>query len=72
MKTTIAVEGMSCEHCVAHVSNALKAVPGVRHVSVQIYYKKAVVLHDDSLDIEALRAAVIDAGFESPATPVSG
>ena len=33
MKKVIRVEGMMCEHCVAHVKKALEAVEGVTAVA---------------------------------------
>ena len=29
MKATMKIEGMMCQHCVAHVTNALNAIDGV-------------------------------------------
>jgi copper chaperone CopZ len=35
-RLTLAIDGMSCGHCVAAVSNALKQLPGVAVDQVQI------------------------------------
>lgn len=35
-KVKLSVRGMNCEHCVKHVSEALKKVPGVTDVSVSL------------------------------------
>ena len=66
METTLKVEGMSCEHCVKHVSDALREVAGVTQVNVNLKAKNAVVSHDAAVTPAALRAAVIDAGYEAP------
>lgn len=64
MKKTVAIEGMMCMHCVAHVEKALKAVPGVTDVAVSLENKNAVV-EGSALDDAALAAAVKEAGYEA-------
>ncbi|PHR49857.1 MAG: heavy metal-associated domain-containing protein [Fluviicola sp.] len=44
--TTYAVEGMTCNHCVANVDKNLKAIDGVEDVSVDLQKGKAVVSGD--------------------------
>jgi copper ion binding protein len=65
MKTTLKIEGMSCEHCVKHVTEALKGVPGVKSAKVDLKKKSALVDHSDSVKAEALKAAVVEAGYEA-------
>jgi copper ion binding protein len=65
MKTTIKIEGMSCDHCVAHVTEALKEISGVSSVTVSLKEKNAVVEHADSVGPESLKAAVTEAGYEA-------
>ena len=36
MEKTLVVEGMMCQHCVAHVTKALSGVAGVRDVAVDL------------------------------------
>jgi len=64
MKTTLKIEGMSCEHCAAHVKEALEAVEGVRSAKVSLKDKAAEVDHWDAVPIESLKAAVVDEGYE--------
>jgi copper chaperone CopZ len=63
MKKTLAIEGMSCKHCVMHVKEALVGVPGVESADVDLAKKSAVVT-GSALDDEAMKAAVADAGYE--------
>ena len=63
MKVTLQVKGMMCQHCVAHVKKALEAVPGVSMVNVSLDENKADV-EGENLQIEALKKAVVDAGYE--------
>ena len=59
---TLHVEGMMCAHCVAHVKEALEKLPGVR-AEVNLAAKTAVCI-GETLDAEALKAAVAGAGYE--------
>lgn len=63
MTKTISIEGMHCQHCVAAVTEALKAVSGVTSVSVSLEHNNAVV-EGANLDDAALKAAVEDTGFD--------
>lgn len=63
MTKTISIEGMHCQHCVAAVTDALKAVSGVSSVAVSLEHNNAVV-EGASLDDAALKAAVEDTGFD--------
>jgi copper chaperone len=63
MTKTLSVEGMSCAHCVMHVKNALVEVAGVTKAEVDLA-KKSALVEGASLDDEALKAAVAEAGYE--------
>jgi copper chaperone len=59
------VQGMTCGGCVASVTRALKAVPGVTEVAVTLQPGVANVTFDlTRTQPTALRAAIEDAGFE--------
>lgn len=62
METTIQIKGMSCMHCVRAVEGALKAVEGVRDVSVKV--GEAKVVADDAVQENVLKEAIRDEGFE--------
>lgn len=62
MQTTIDINGMNCGHCSASAEKALRAVAGVSDVVVSLENKNAVVTHDNA-DIEAMKAAITEAGF---------
>ena len=62
-KMVLKIEGMMCQHCVAHVTKALQAVEGVSDVSVSLDEKQATVTADPAL-AETLKKAVADAGYE--------
>ena len=62
---TLTVEGMMCQHCVAHVKKALEAVKGVSLVSVDLDTKTATVEALSTTSVDALITAVKNAGYES-------
>lgn len=64
MKKVLHVEGMSCQHCVAHVKNALLAVDGVENADVSLENKSAVVTLTKEVADKALSDAVTEAGYE--------
>ena len=64
MKKTLKIEGMMCQHCVAHVTKALSSVMGVASVEVNLKKKTAVVELSEEVSNEILSAAVTEAGYE--------
>ncbi len=64
MKKELSIEGMMCQHCVKHVADALKAVPGASDVTVRLEEKNAVLSVPESVSDDTLKAAVTDAGYE--------
>lgn len=61
MTKTMEIEGMMCQMCVKHVTNALNALPGVT-ATVDLDAKTATVIGEAS--DEALKKAVEDAGYQ--------
>ena len=61
---TIFIEGMSCGHCSKRIEEALKAVNGVKAVSVSLEEKKANVTLKTDIDNGTLKNVVEDLGFE--------
>ena len=55
---------MTCATCVAHVEEALKSVPGVVSVGVNLGSEKATVEYLESTTYADLKKAVEDAGYE--------
>ena len=58
------VEGMTCNHCVHHVTMALSEVEGVKDVKVSLAEKSALVNSLDDVQFETLKAAVEEAGYK--------
>jgi copper chaperone len=62
---TIDVKGMTCQGCVSSVTRVLKAVPGVRDVSVALSSGTATVAYDATrTSVPSLKAAIEGAGYD--------
>jgi Cu+-exporting ATPase len=65
LRVDLGIHGMTCASCVGRAERALKKVPGVQEVSVNLATESARVMVLPSYQIEArLRRAVRDAGYE--------
>lgn len=60
------ISGMTCGSCVGRVEKALRAVPGVREVTVNIATERASVVVASSVEVPTLAAAVEKAGYAVP------
>ena len=58
---TYQVEGMSCAHCVAAVSEQVSAVPGVERVAVDLASGSLAI--DGEVDAAEVKGAVEAAGY---------
>ncbi|HEY1146996.1 MAG TPA: heavy-metal-associated domain-containing protein [Pseudoduganella sp.] len=55
------VENMSCGHCVATVTKAVKAVDAGATVDIDLAGKKVRV--DSGAALDAVKSAIVDAGY---------
>ena len=64
MKKYAKIKGMSCEHCVARVTNALNEIDGISYVKVNL--KKGIAVFDADEDVknQEIIDAIEDAGYE--------
>ena len=63
---TYSVDGMTCAHCVHHVTSELTALPGVSDVQIELVVggsSPVTVTSDAPLDESAVAAAVAEAGY---------
>jgi len=64
--TTYSVDGMTCGHCVQHVTSEVSALPGVSDVTIELVVggsSPVTVTSDAPLDEAAVAAAVAEAGY---------
>jgi len=65
MEKVLSVPGMSCDHCKMSVTDALRKLPGVSRVEVNLETKRVTVEFDEQRVKEsALGEAIEDVGFE--------
>lgn len=65
-KTKLKINGMSCQHCVRTVTDALTELPGVRRAKVNLRKGEAVV-HFDAVRVNTanLREVITAMGFQT-------
>ena len=61
--STYTVSGMTCDHCVASVREEVGEIPGVSDVDVDLATGQVVVTATGSVDHDAVRSAVEEAGY---------
>ena len=64
---TYTVTGMTCDHCVAHVTEEVSAIPGVTAVIVALADGSLEVTSADPIDFDRIVEAVAEAGDYSVA-----
>ncbi len=64
MKKILYVEGMVCNNCVSHVTEALLEIEGVAGADVVLEPKTATVTLEKEIADEVLKAAVVEAGYD--------
>lgn len=58
MKKTFALEDLDCAHCAARMEDGIRALEGVREVSVNFLTQKLTLDADDALFDKVLKQAV--------------
>lgn len=65
MTITLQVQGMTCGHCKAAVTNALQALDGVSRVEVHLQEGTVDVEYDETkVSIEKLKEAIEEQGYD--------
>jgi copper chaperone len=63
-KAVLKVGGMSCEHCVKAVTDALGGLAGVKNIDVNLKGATASFEYDPAqTQIDAIKAAIVEEGF---------
>ena len=65
MEKKLSVEGMMCQHCVAHVKKALEGVEGVEEAVVDLDSNSATAKLSADVADQVLVGAIVDAGYEA-------
>lgn len=59
----LGVKGMTCDHCVRAVTDAVAGLDGVRDVRVDLG-AELVTVEGPGVDADAVRGAIVGAGYE--------
>lgn len=66
MKQEFSVKGMSCNHCVARIEEAVGRISGVKKVKVQLKKEKAVVKFDEAnVQASEICQAINELGYQA-------
>ena len=64
---TIKVEGMTCQHCVETITDALNNITGLNTVNVDLVKKEvSVTFNENETELKKISDKIIEVGFELP------
>ena len=59
------VEGVSCQHCMDGIKNAVSNLNGVSSVTISLADKKVVVEYDsERVELDTIKSVIEDQGYE--------
>ena len=62
---TIKVEGMTCQHCVETITDALNNITGLKKVNVDLVKKEVIVTFNEyETELKKISDKIIEVGFE--------
>lgn len=64
MKKIIKINGMMCEHCVSHVTEALTKIDGIKNADTSLTEKESVITLSKNVSDEIIKSAIESAGYE--------
>jgi copper ion binding protein len=60
----IKIQGMTCQHCVKAVTQALQALPGLKNLKVDLAKGEASFENTGNISPDKIRQAVEEAGYQ--------
>ena len=64
---TIKVEGMTCQHCVETITDALNNITGLNTVNVDLVKKEVrVKFNENETKLKKISDKIVEVGFELP------
>lgn len=64
MTKKLLIEGMTCEHCVRHVEEALKELEGVTSAKANLKEKNALVELNQDISEDTFKEAIEEVGYD--------
>lgn len=65
VKITVGVEGMACGMCEVHINEAVRNAFSVKKVTSSHTKKQTVVIAEDDIDGQKLKAVIAKSGYEA-------
>ncbi|MEW9667805.1 heavy-metal-associated domain-containing protein [Ammoniphilus sp. 3BR4] len=66
VEITLHVRGMSCDHCVKAIEEALGSLPGIERALVDLEKEEVHIQYDsDIVDPNRMKEAITEAGYEA-------
>jgi copper chaperone len=64
-KESLKVEGMTCQHCVQTITDALGKIAGINKVAVYLDKKEVQVdYNDEKTNLQEISDKIVEVGFE--------
>jgi len=63
-KTTLKIDGMMCGMCESHINDTIRKAAAVKKVSSSHAKGEAVIITEEPLDVDAVKAAIHATGYE--------
>ncbi len=64
-KESLKVEGMTCQHCVQTITDALRKIAGINKVAVYLDKKEVQVdYNDEKTNLQEISDKIVEVGFE--------
>ena len=64
---TIKVEGMTCQHCIQTITDALNNITGLNMVNVDLVKKEVTVkFNENETKLKKIYDKIVEVGFELP------
>lgn len=63
IRTILQIDGMMCGHCEAHVNDTIRQAFPVKKVESSHTKKETIILSEEPLDEEKLRAVIAQTGY---------
>lgn len=64
-KKVLKIEGMTCEHCVSRVTEAIKKVDGIKYAKVSLKKNEATIKFEAPATIEDIAFSISEAGYRA-------
>ena len=65
-KAVVAIEGMSCGHCVMRVEKGVASMTGVKSAKVDLAKKEGTFTFDPGVvTVDAIKAKIVDIGYKA-------